>query len=382
MTRRKICLFTAHSPLSGGGGTILRSLVNELSDIAITWYYLADSPNAGYEDGYIGKPLMGGSIVNDIWQTYQMLNDKKVQAIENVVEALLKVDCDGYWIVSHNEGLRVALELSRRQKRSLHITVHDDWAGALCARSKRYRFMGASADQMTKATLKAAHSFDVVSKGMQEYYFGLTGKTGQICHRYLAQDSIKYSRETVASLKNEMVAGHIGSIYSTDQFIAFLYMFNDFALAKGKKAMLKMWGCHLSANDIPEVLRNNVIFYKTLPEEEVIPLLTACEFVYAMYPLDNSLHIFSKTSLPTKLTSYLQADRPIFGHGPTDSTLAVFLNENNLGDNWSSAKKEDGFVHLEKVLGLNPSYEELENARKQYFGEDNLKVMRTLLLAD
>jgi hypothetical protein len=380
MTKREICLFTAHSPLSGGGSTILRSLVAGLPELSVSWYYTGDKAVAGYEKTYLAKALMGGNLVKDIWQTWKMLTDRKTALINEVVAKLMNVDCDAYWIVSHNEGLRIALELTRKQSRPVHLTVHDDWAGALCARSTRYRFTAAPAKKLTITALKVVTSFDVVSLGMANYYDDLSGVKAEVCHRYLSADAISLKNINTKTDQPVIVAGHIGSIYSKADFIVFLSTFYEFAIAKGKKPLMKMWGCHLTMNDIPAELRDGIIFYDTLPEEKVIPELYNCAFVYAMYPFNKALRIFSQTSLPTKLTTYLQAGRPILGHGPADSTLATFLSANNLGVMWSSMDKANGLKLFEQVLSLIPGFENINNARNQYFGEENLAVMRRALL--
>src|ERR1700744_6376060 len=102
---------------------------------------------------------MGGRFIKDVLQTRKMLSNGKILLIDNLVQKLIQIECDEYWIVSHNEGIRVAIELARRQNRPVHLTVHDDWAGALCARSIRYRFMSGLAKKMTVQVLKAVSSF-------------------------------------------------------------------------------------------------------------------------------------------------------------------------------------------------------------------------------
>ena len=376
MSKRKICLFTAHSPLTGGGGVILRSLIANLPEFEISWYYIAAKVAEGYEAGYLGEPIMGRAIIDDTLLTWKMLADKEVLQITNLVNELSKVECDQYWIVSHNEGLRIALELSRRQNLPVHMTVHDDWAGALSARSFRYRLMYSLAKRLTVKALKKVSSFDVISTGMAEYYKQLTGIKGQVCHRYLPAESITITEKTNAQDNDVVTAGHIGSIYDKADFLSFLTLFSSYVKAMGKKPILKMWGCHLTINDIPEKLKDNIFFYPTLPEEVVIPELAKCAFVYAMYPLNKSLRVFSQTSLPTKLTSYLQAGRPIFGHGPASSTLATFVNSNKLGVMWHSGKSNEGISAFKKLLAIKLDANTFETTRQHYFGEENLRIMK------
>ena len=379
MSKIKVCLFTAHSPLLGGGGVILRSLIAQLTDFENTWYYIGKNQATGYEGGYLGEALMGGPILKDIWQTRQMLTGGKVAVIEEIFHKLLAIDCDAYWIVSHNEGLRIAFELAKRQTtRPVHMTVHDDWAGALCARSVRYRFMAGAAKKLTEAALKAVTSFDVISAGMQNYYLQLSGIEGNICHRYLAADELRLDTVMVSG-QSEILAGHIGSIYNKEDFIAFLQMFVELYKLAGKRPIMQMWGCHLTMADIPAGLHENIRLFGTLPEGEVIPELQRCAFVYGMYPLGKALHTFACTSLPTKLTSYLQAGRPILGHGPADSTLSEFLLATGLGTMWVSDNLADGKAALTKLMALSPAPAKWQAARRQYFGEANLAVMNRVL---
>ena len=87
------------------------------------------------------------------------------------------------------------------------------------------------------------------------------------------------------------------------------------------------------------------------------------------------------TSLPTKLTSYVQAGRPIFGHGPNDSTLADFIRDTNSGVLWSDRNKHSGMLALSKIMALRPSVRQWQVTREKYFGENNLDTIRRALLS-
>lgn len=376
--KQRICLFTAHTPNTGGGAVILKSLIANVPEISVEWFYISDKPAKNYEQGHIGKSIMGGPPIKDIISTWLMLADKKVNRINEIVDVLLDQDCDAYWIVSHNEGLRIALELSRCQnKRPVHLTVHDDWSGALSARSKRYYLMGGLAKRMTVATVRSVSSVDLISKGMQDYYFNISGISGEICHRYLPESTLQSSVIPVNSGSDQLSVGHIGSIYDKADFTRFLYLLIEFGNLNKKKITVNMWGYHPEKNDFPESLIQILRIHDDLPEEAVIPELTKCNFVYAMYPMDESLALFSQTSLPTKLSSYIQAGRPIFGHGPKTSSLSEFINETGLGVLWTSSfNTETGLDLIGKILLLNSKTEQWQAARTRYFGENNLRVVR------
>ena len=374
---QKICLFTAHSPQTGGGAVILRSLIKNLPEFSIEWKYLAGKPAEGYEQGFMGQGIMGSSLVKDIIGTWQMLTGGRLLKIDETVNQLLATDCDAYWVVSHNEGLRVAIELSRLQnKRPVHLTVHDDWAGALSARSIRYRFMAGLAKKMTVKALQEVAGVDLISRGMQTYYFQLSNRKGDICHRYLPPESVDGAGYEKVAKGLVLNIGHIGSIYDKTDFIGFLQLLRQYEKIKGVKVTVNMWGYHPKKNDIPAEYFDIIKMHNDLPEEKAIPELAKSDFVYSMYPFSKNLGIFGQTSLPTKLTSYVQACRPIFGHGPANSTLSEFLKNTGTGILWSDSNKEEGMELLEKITSLVPGPDNWQKAREEYFGEKNLEVMR------
>ena len=141
-----------------------------------------------------------------------------------------------------------------------------------------------------------------------------------------------------------------------------------------------MWGYHLEPGLVPKVFRNSVHFHPTLPEDQVIPELARCTFVYAMYPMVKRLRLFSITSMQTKLGSYIKARRPIFGQGPAESSLADFLNATGTGTMWNPTQTERGLDILNKIMGLNPNLSQWQNAREQYFGEKNIELIKRSIL--
>ncbi|OJW75075.1 hypothetical protein [Spirosoma sp. 48-14] len=381
--KKNICLFTAHSPLIGGGSANFRSLIENLSSINVIWKYIDHKAAKGFEDGYMGTGFMGGRVDHDIWFTWKMLSGKKVELIDTIVNNLLEIDCDAYWIVSHNEGIRVAVELARRQQiRPVHVTINDDWAGAICARSIRYRFMATLANQMTINVLKSATTFDVTSRGMQDYYKQLSGRTGEISHRYIPSQALSHVSESHDIKSHRLKVGHIGSLYDKEDFFQFVKLVKQVAIQQGSQLEIHMWGWKVQEDQIPEEFRTSIITHATLPESQVIPQLAACDFVYAMYPMNQRMRIFSQTSMPTKISSYVQAGRPIFGHGPADSSLAEFLQATGTGVLWSTTNKQDGLALIQKLMGLKLTNDHWQYARERYYGEENITAMRRVFEID
>jgi hypothetical protein len=375
--RQRVCLFTAHSPLGGGGGAILRSLVASLRDeIDIVWHYLASKPAQGYEAGWLGRPIIGGSgLGRDIIHTALLLTGFRQQPWRLILEKVQAINCDGYWIVSHNEGLCLARDMVGLTDRPIHLSVHDDWGGGLCAGSSRYRLLGSLADRATDKTLKTVGSVDVVSEGMRSYYRHRTGVDSFIVHRPTPWRAIQKAE----IVRNEILVGHLGSIYSSREFLAFLAALKAYCDHHRCMGKVIAWGSHLRLADIPAHLSCFVEFRPTSDEAAIIRELQGCAFVYAMYPFASRRSIFVRTSFPTKLSSYVMAQRPILGHAPENSTLASFLGRTGAGVAWSSVNIADGLTCITKAVRCKVDERTWKAAQQEFFGESNVNRMRKLL---
>lgn len=374
----KICLFTAFSPAAGGGGTNLRSILPDVqASFEVAWLYTASAAVRGREDGWVGLPAVGGANpVKDVFQTCMTLGGKHSRRIEEIVTRLLAVPCDAYWVVSHNEGLRVALELCQRSERPVHLTIQDDWAGALCARSKRYKALAPLARRMSDRTIKAVFSVDVTSEGMREYYKQRTGIDSVVIHPVIPEQ-LPARVDQFACEK--VTVGHAGSLYAIGEFVTFAKALAAFAAHNQRTAEIQMWGPSLAPKELPERIREMVTIRAACEEQKLVGELARCHFLYAMYPFSRSLRIFARTSLPTKLSTYVQSQRPILGHGPAESTLASFLQETQTGVMWSNAKVQDGVRSITSLMQLSVERRQWEQARDFYYGEANAHTMRLVL---
>jgi hypothetical protein len=69
-----------------------------------------------------------------------------------------------------------------------------------------------------------------------------------------------------------------------------------------------------------------------LIEESAIPIFATCDLLYAMYLAGKKYELFRRTSLPIKVSTYAQAQRPIFAHTPRDSTLVCVVAKYKIGE--------------------------------------------------
>jgi len=374
---KRVVLFTAFSPASGGGGTNIRSLIPE---IAKTYHiirrYTSASAASELKDGWLGNTIVGaGHPLADMLKTAFLLRGHSSVALEAIVQHLLAIDCDAYWIVSHNEGMRVAWELTQRSCRPVHLTIQDDWAGSLCARSWRYRALGPLADQLSDKTIRAVFSFDVTSDGMRTYYGERLHVDSVVLHPMIPKGLPNLDKPQ----EETFTAGHVGSLYSKKEFFRFADALLSFGIRNKRGVAIKMWGANLEARDLPDKLRGLVHFAPSCEEAEVVGKLSRCHFVYAMYPLESRLKRFVTTSFPTKLSTYVQAQRPILGHTPQISTLATFLSRTGTGVVWSDMARETGEKAINAALALNLGNGRWQCAYEQYYGETNaVKMVKVL----
>jgi hypothetical protein len=374
---KNICLYTAHSKNIGGGSVILKSLIEHLPEFDIVWKYSSKEPDADSIDDYLGKGLYSDSLIDDIRNKWLLLNQKPLKELDNLIDQLLKVDCDAYWVISHLEGLGVANELKKRQNnRPVYLTVHDDWAGALCNRSIRYRFMNKAANKMTIEVLKVVDNVDVISSGMKEYYQKMSGIVTEICHRYLSEESLRFFDELKERDENTIHVGHIGSIYATEDLVIFMNLLNQYGALNNKKIVLNMIGFGLQFK-LPKHLSDMLVLHANMDEVNAIDILRKCDFVYCMYPKTDRLKVFGQTSFPTKVSAYVQNCRPIFGHGPKGCSIEDYFETTGTGLLWSSENQDDGIDLLSKIMAMNLNYSHWSKARDLYFGPHNLEVLRS-----
>jgi len=146
---------------------------------------------------------------------------------------------------------------------------------------------------------------------------------------------------------------------------------------RGQRGRVRLWGCHLQERDIPPELKAWIELCPHADEAKVIEELQQCRFVYAMYPFTPRLRRFANTSLPTKLSSYVLAQRPILAHGPSSSSLAEFLHKTSLGVLWDNMDLTCGQRVVTALCGTLVKPQAWEHARAAYFGASNVEILKS-----
>lgn len=284
------------------------------------------------------------------------------------------------WVVAMNEGIPLG-NLLGKGGIPLHVSIHDDQARSMAPRSRRYRWLAPLMQHSWLRLARRARSVDVVSNGMQEIYSRIHHFDSIICRPHvphLPQIPAFVPRD------NQLRVGHIGSIYSEPEFRCFLITFGKLARCTGKTPVLVLIGAGgLDRIALQHCMGDNseIEDFPGLDESVAVQHLATCDLVYCMYPFDRRDAFFRQTSLPTKLSTYVQSQRPIFAHTLDDSTLAELLGPLPIATVCSSLESPDIEKSIRTLQASTWDSNSFEEFRSQTYGLHNVTRIQDALLA-
>jgi hypothetical protein len=365
----RIALFTPFSPEIGGGSVQLRSHIEQMTDLDLVWHYRAGAAVAREKRRWLGKPLTPVEFAADISARTGFLPGSTAP----VRELVKQMDADLYWVVGHYEGISVAAELLAQGKK-VHLTVHDEPLG-MVIRSRRYWALYPLIGPMFKKVLLGAESVDVTSWGMRDQFNEQYGLNCFALYRSLLElPQVKYVPEG-----NVLRVGHIGSLYHPDPFRNFVNACRECAREQNRTLKIVRIG---ASSEMDKIAGENPELFESrgeMEEKNAIPILANCDFLYAMYPAGFRFKRFRRTSLPIKLSTYIQAQRPIFAHTPPDSNMAKIVSEYKVGKVCSSDDSNVLKTNIEYVLNSQISRQQFENLRNGLMGESQVQQLRRAL---
>jgi len=364
----RIALFTPFSPQIGGGSAQLRSHLRQLPELDVKWYYLAQCATENQQWSWLGERFSTSEILGDL-SARSGLPGSRSRA-KRLVE---QMDADLYWVVGHYEGISVAAELIG-QGRKVHLTVHDD-PFATWMRSKRYTLFRPLLRKTFPRLLQSAPSIDVTSWGMRNLYRQKYGAKCFSLYLHVAE----LPKLNVSQDPNELTIGHIGTLYHPDPFLRFIAACKKIAAERKRRLRIVRIGASPELDAIAAQEQEIFTSHGDLSEADAIPLLAACHLLYAMYPADKKYELFRRTSLPIKVSSYLQAQRPIFAHTPSDSTLACVVGKYQVGKIHASNLEDQIAADLRSLLDKTVLPENFELARRELMGRSQVQQLRAAL---
>jgi hypothetical protein len=370
----RIALFTPFSPEIGGGSAQLRSHLRDLHELEVDWYYLAPSPvtspcTSGKSWKWLGERLQFAELISDLSARTGFLPGSR----SRVREIVRQIDADLYWVVGHYEGISVAAELVD-QGRPLHLTIHDDPFGTW-RRSERFRWFQPLLRRTFPDLLRRAGSVDVTSWGMRNLYREKYGVKCFSVYLHVPQLPILEIRRD----PSKFTVGHIGTLYQLEPFRQFLNACKRVASEQRRTLRVVRIGSSPEWNSLtaeePDIFES----YSDLDESAAIPLLASCDLLYAMYPPGFRYELFRKTSLPIKLSTYVQAQRPIFVHSPLDSGLARIVGSARVGCVCSSVEESELARDIRRTTATSISRDSFEELRQELMGPEQVRQLGAAL---
>lgn len=377
----RVCLFTSfHPDLGGGGSACLQSVILRFTRVEVRWLFLGVSDAVFPNTRRIGAPLFGGQFLMDMLTAPWLWSGWQSRKLRRMVDAIAEEDADAFWCVAMNEGILVGNALMDHRRVPMHVSVQDDQAEAICRRSRRYRWLESLALRAWLRLLHSAGSVDVISSGMQRYY-----------QRQRQLDTFVFHPHVPALLPppgplddSELHVGHLGTLYSETEIIAFMQGAGVAARQLGRRLRLTFIGGNRinparHASLLPPDARIEIS--PSLGETEALHRLSSCHLLYALYPFEERCRVFRMTSLPTKLSSYIQIQRPVFAHTPEDSTLAEMVIQHRIGGVCDSLDPTVIGGSILSILQHVPERDAFEKMRIAEYGEQHVTRLEDALLA-
>jgi hypothetical protein len=359
-----LLLVTAFSPAhQGGGAVIVRSHIGERGANDIVWASLA--ARAGTVSGRVAHRQARRSA----WLSPPRHMAQSIDALAD------RHDAAAIWIVAHGPVLPAVAPLVHRHGRRVHVSVHDDPAWAVVARTRRELPLTPWVHKCLGDALTAATSVDVISSGMQAELGRRYGVDSVVVHRVL-RDEVK-PNVVYDPRSSELCIGVLGSLYARRQLDLLLRVVATAARNAGVRGRVVVIG-----GQDPEVIRRagrvrgvDATFTGHLGESEAIELLRGAFALYLSYPAGIRARVLRRTSFPTKLVTYLEAARPLLMHTPRDSTLMDLDGAAPYVIPWLDGDIDRGareLLHAWRGAEAHLSqHEPAERLRTRYFGPDN-----------
>ena len=365
----RIALITPFSPEIGGGSVQFRSLLPELRDLDIVWFYLAEKAARIQQAQWLGPPFTARQLLSDLCVRSGFLpgSTALARAFASSIQA------DLYWVVAHNEGISLATELCAMGKR-VHLTVHDDPV-CMFKRSRKYRVFVPLMSRQLSRLLQSVESVDVISPWMRDAYKQRYKIDSFPVYRFVPE---------LPGVSSELApgtftVGHIGSVYQAEPFRRFFSACQQVSREVKRDFKVVRIG---SSPDIDQLASANPQVFENCgeqDEERAITLLASCDFLYAMYPAGHRFRCFRQTSLPMKLSTYIQAQRPIFAHTPSDSGLASIVEKYKIGTVCTSNDEAELHNALQALLEKQIPRARFEEVRLDLMGPESLQQLRAAL---
>jgi len=371
---RPLALLTDWPPDAGGGGAVIfRSLLGPEERERIVWMSPSPPSKPGAADSNTVF-LRAGSAERG---RRSVGLDSTFRAGALAREALAAAEDRGaraLWVVMHYAGVAIAARLARAGRLPLHLTVHDDPAFGVALRSKRYLALVPWIERDFAYALRHATSVDVIGRGMAERYRRRYGVGSTIVHRAL--DGPIAPAGDYDSARNGLRVGVLGSTYGYGQLPLLARAVEVAAGRLGVAPRLLIVG-QGHGEQLRAEFAGRVEVESTghISEAAAVSLLRGCFALYLNYPFGRRDAVLRQTSFPTKLSSYVQAARPLLVHALADSSTTPLVGPDGYATAWADLDPARGAEALAAAWGRAENHasrhEAAERVRREHYDPDH-----------
>jgi hypothetical protein len=359
---RPLLLLSDFSPeTAGGGAVIVKSLLTPGDRDRIIWVTLSQLKHGAGDNVVSLAPGGRRSLLRDGTIRTPALRDAAREVIRSRNAAAA-------WFIAHGASLRMASGLIDAGI-ATHLTVHDDPAWGYALMTRRYLPLAPLLARDLGRTLRAASSVDVVSGAMADAYRNRYGVASTIIHRGLrgpVEPAPPYDRRKGLSI------AVLGSTYG---FSELSILARALAIAQ-QRLQVPTTLTVIGGVDEAVVRRlcpSSVELEVTghIDETQGIGRLRESFLLYLSYPFRRRGKMLRTTSFPTKLSTYVQAARPVLLHMPSESSVAFLGASSPYATLWSSVDPREGADILERLWREETTQSSFHSAadevREQHF---------------
>jgi len=207
----------------------------------------------------------------------------------------------------------------------------------------------------------------VASEGMAEAYY-TQYKIEPIVHiRGVHRDLWKPPAQGLADHVHFTI-GFVGSIYTKDEWISLLSALSreNWEL-EGRKISIRVLATKNPAEDYHNI---PIEFLGWKSAKDAIELMSQVDVLYLPYWFGEKYASIVRLCFPNKLVTYLAAGRPVFFHGPEDSSPVRFLNKYPAGICCHSMKEDDIINSLRQIINDGEFYAKATKAGRRALEEE------------
>ncbi|MDJ0976113.1 MAG: glycosyltransferase [Planctomycetota bacterium] len=232
-------------------------------------------------------------------------------------------EVEAVWAVLHRPSMiYMAAETARRLGVPLIVTVNDPpeaFAKDLRMHPRAARNMHAAFE----ACVRGCHGLGTASEPMRRTYLERFGRDSEVLILG-PDDDERRAPGTWPNAGEPLRIGFAGSLYAKAEWMALLRALEevDWRLA-GRDVSI----CHVGKPPtLPTFAEPHVETKGWCTPDEATDHMAACHVTYLPYWFDPERGPSVRLCFPNKMTAYLAAGRPVFFHGPEESSPAEFLS--------------------------------------------------------